>query len=544
MVATHKKGAALVDPTAGTCGVLDFLQTALPRKALQHLYEEESRGQFVCRAVLQQLPEPAQQIVLRMQCTGGSFSLQGIRVWTTATTKQLEHMLKEMQRWGIVAKLDSGGGSSKDQDDSGVVVSLTPSFAAGLRASLCSLDASPWQPLAPVQLAALEQEAGLRSGTAGAVTPEDLERHTQEQWDAVLHKLVGTAAPKKQPPPSVIAFLSQTGLMRPDPDYKGGKGDPDDAPLVITEKGYDFMLQDNHEQVWHFVLQYVRSLEKHELGEILRKEALLFLISLSFARVGGAYLASSLNKNCRTMMKDLSHFGLIYTRKIGKATLFYPTRVAHQLVGTPSSSNSTAAAMTVWSTTNKTLEVALADPYPENSSHLAIIVQTNFQLCAYTTSELHLSMLSLFCDDTKIRRLPNVCFMYITRDSVQSAFHRGIRARQILRFLEKHTHPKLREMALQQQTTGATSTPVPANVVDQIWLWDREMARVKFQRVYQHQLRMGLPEFHAVHQYALEKGCLAWSSERRQQLFLDYRYLERIQAFVRQWRAQAVSRPA
>ncbi len=55
------------------------------------------------------------------------------------------------------------------------------------------------------------------------------------------------------------------------------------------------------------------------------------------------------------------------------------------------------------------------------TSRLAIIVQTNFQICAYTKSELHVSMLGLFCDETQYRRLPNVCF----RDSVKSAFQLG-----------------------------------------------------------------------------------------------------------------------
>ena len=52
----------------------------------------------------------------------------------------------------------------------------------------------------------------------------------------------------------------------------------------------------------------------------------------------------------------------------------------------------------MWSWSSKALESALAHPRPHDSSHLAIIVQTNFQLCTYTTSELHVSMLGLFCD--------------------------------------------------------------------------------------------------------------------------------------------------
>jgi Transcription factor Tfb2 len=121
-------------------------------------------------------------------------------------------------------------------------------------------------------------------------------------------------------------------------------------------------------------------------------------------------LASSPNKNSRDMIKHFSHFGLIYARKIGKVTLFYSTRAAMHLAGTTSRDSNTSRSQTstVWSLSNKAVEAALADPRPKESSHLAIIVQTNFQLCAYTTSELHVSMLGLFCQVSTIRRMPNV----------------------------------------------------------------------------------------------------------------------------------------
>lgn len=229
------------------------------------------------------------------------------------------------------------------------------------------------------------------------------------------------------------------------------------------------------------------------------------------------------------MVKDLALFGLLYTRKIGKSTLFYPTRVAMQLVGVQADNTTDAAA--VWSLSSKALESALAHPTPHDSSHLAIICQTNFQLCAYTTSELHVSMLGLFCEVQTIRRLPNVVFMTISRDSVKSAFSLGIQARQILRFLEKHSHPKLR----------ASGSPVPGNVVDQIWLWDRELSRVTFNQVYQHQCLMP-GEYRAVQQHARDSGAHAWSSDRRQQLLIRYNHVEKVQHFAQQWRAQEAAR--
>lgn len=545
-------------------GVLDFLQRSVSAVELRRLYVDESRGRFVCRAVVQALSPAAQQMVLRLACTGGSFPLAGVQLWTRVTAntttaikkpgKQEEMttaaavtmtLLQELYKWAILSELpDSSSGGD-------ATVSLTPDFYKALQESLCKLDASPWVAIPPSQLQALEREAataaaeekGSSSTTSSRsilMTPEDLERYTQAQWDAVLHFLVGTVG-KQEPPPAVVHFLLETGLMQPDPEYTG---DEEDAPLVITQAGYEFMLQDHHQQVWHFVVQYLKSLETHPKSTELRKEALLLLICLSFARVGEAYhLSSSFNKDGRLMVKHLTLFGLLYTRKVGKQTIFYPTRVAMQLVAPDEESSGGGGGGSGshhWSLSTKALEAALAHPTPHDSSHLAIIVQTNFQLCAYTTSELHVSMLGLFCDVGTIRRLPNIVYMSITRDSVKAAFQLGIQARQILRFLEKHAHPKLRVLNT-NAVAGRQDGAVPSNVVDQIWLWDRERKRVKFCQVYQHECLLA-GEFQAVQTYAMDKGYHQWSSEQRQQLLLDYRAVERVQNFARRWRAKAVAR--
>ncbi len=278
--------------------------------------------------------------------------------------------------------------------------------------------------------------------------------------------------------------------------------------------------------MWHFVRNYLQSLQSYEKREELQQEALLFLICLSFCHVGEGYPASCLSKHSRNLMRDLTYFGLLYVRKIGKQSIFYPTRVAVQMVGHEEDESSSA----LWTLSSKALEAALAHPKPHDSSHLGIIVQTNFQLCAYTTSELHVSMLGLFCDVETIRRLPNIVFMCITRDSVKSAFNLGIQARQILRFLEKHAHPKLR----------TSESAIPGNVVDQIWLWDRERHRVQWMEVYHHQCK--LPgEFQAVLKFTRKTHCLAWSSESRNQILIAYSEVEQVQDFVRQWRVKAAA---
>ena len=192
-----------------------------------------------------------------------------------------------------------------------------------------------------------------------------------------------------------------------------------------------------------------------------------------------------------------------------------------------SASESTSlAALSSSAAATRVLENALEAPIP-SKNHIAIIVQTNFQVCAYTTSSLHVSMLGLFCDVTTFRRLPNVIFYRITRDSVKGAFKLGIEARQILRFLKMHAHPRLR--------TGDQPL-IPGNVEDQIILWDRERSRVRMEEVYSLQCQNG-KEFDAVRQYAQDHDAFGWGSELKLRIMVNYDKGEQIYAFVRRWRS-------
>ena len=78
-----------------------------------------------------------------------------------------------------------------------------------------------------------------------------LEQHAREKWDAVLHFMVrvvnvGSMMAKvgstalAEPPASVIQILLKTELMQTSENKN---------TLHITDKGYDFMLKDIHEQV-------------------------------------------------------------------------------------------------------------------------------------------------------------------------------------------------------------------------------------------------------------------------------------------------------
>jgi len=138
-------------------------------------------------------------------------------------------------------------------------------------------------------------------------------------------------------------------------------------------------------------------------------------------------------------------------------------------------------------------------------SQLSVIVETNYQLVAYTFSSLHVEMLRIFAD---VRcRLPNVVIGFITRASIRRAMATGITAKTILSFLKSHTHPAVR---------ARKGRLVPENVEAQIELWHQERARVKFEEVMMIDLtRLTEDDYEDVRRYAENLAVVCWASRRR-----------------------------
>ena len=147
---------------------MDYLQSSLPREELLDLYQDESRGKYVCRAVLQRLPQASQQVVVRLSCCGGTFPKNLVHIWVS---KYCQRFLNELAAWSIIVDAEAD------------TVTLTPEFYRGLKDSLQSLDSSPWKALTTDQMAFLEQEASKLAEKGDIsfpyMTSDDLERYTQ-----------------------------------------------------------------------------------------------------------------------------------------------------------------------------------------------------------------------------------------------------------------------------------------------------------------------------------------------------------------------------
>ncbi|KAJ3134534.1 RNA polymerase II transcription factor B 52 kDa subunit [Physocladia obscura] len=297
------------------------------------------------------------------------------------------------------------------------------------------------------------------------VTIEYLDSYAKDAWEAVLHYLVGTPSNKK--PSAVMALMEHSGLMA------AGSGSKE---LRITNKGFQFLLQDVNEQLGSLELGQDYSITS--LTDTQRQMLGIFPASL---------FETYLKKNC-FCSEDLKHLGLVYQRK-SKSSRFYPTRLATSLTSGAAVSGETG-----------------------ESGY--IIVETNFKVYAYTNSPLQIAVLSLFV--SLKARFANMVIGVLTRDSVREAFNNGISASQITQFLANHAHSEMKKV-------------LPNTVVDQIRLWESERKRAVAHASHLYS------DFGRIQDYLevlSELGYVLWNSDEKKLIIVSPEGHVRVREFL------------
>lgn len=264
--------------------------------------------------------------------------------------------------------------------------------------------------------------------------------------------------------------------------------------------GLEFFLETKSHQLWTFLLHYLEAFISNDtshlsLGLGLQK-ALAFLFQCALAPIGQRCTFESLDPwlTQAGLLAELHDIGLIYYDALRAS--FYPTELCGQLL-TGSHSHSSSLA---------------------RHDYGYLFLETNFKVYAYTSNPLIISILALF---VSLRtRFPNFICGTLTRDSVLRAFSRGIKASQIVHFLEEHVHPYMckfnaariepvlptdkliRQFSTMAAGQGSSSSSsytssggggvptlrthkkrsnniLPVTLVDQIYLWESEKNRVK-----------------------------------------------------------------
>uniref|UniRef100_H2Y8H1 General transcription factor IIH subunit 4 n=1 Tax=Ciona savignyi TaxID=51511 RepID=H2Y8H1_CIOSA len=289
-----------------------------------------------------------------------------------------------------------------------------------------------------------------------AKNTESLSNYADERWEAVLLHMVGSDN-KSTISQDLKELMLQAGLMKQ--EHGTGK--------VITAKGFQFLLLDNATQVWYFVREYLDWIRGRGMNLV---QILRFIFELSFSTLGTDLPTDERDEHVLTCLQHFREMGIIMQRK-RKSRRFYPTHLAVDLVNKANKPVSTVV-----------------------NKHGFIVAETNFRVCAYTESDLHYSILSLFCEMEY--RFPNMCVLRLTRESVQRAVVNGITADQILHYIKANAHAEMLK-----------DDPILApTVADQIRLWAMERDRLTYRDGVLYNQFLAQKDFEVLRNYA-QWGC-------------------------------------
>ncbi|PNH67055.1 hypothetical protein VD0002_g2538 [Verticillium dahliae] len=323
------------------------------------------------------------------------------------------------------------------------------------------------------------------------ITIESIEKHARQKWDAILHYIVNSVTPgfvdSGGPKNSVKELLLAGQLVK----RQGGS-------TTITQAGFTFLLQEENAQVWTLLLLWLDATDQQTAKHT---DMLSFLFQLSILELDEVYDTEALSKERQDMLPSLMDFGLVYI----------PSHKPFQYFVTPQ-----ARALTNVSTATRTLTDgmnALSQPQggPGDQTN-GIIVETNYRVYAYTTSQLQIAVLSLFCHLSV--KFPGMVSGRLTRQSVRQAIDFGITADQIISYLAAHAHEQMHRQA------AADGKPVlPPTVVDQIRLWQLENERMKTTSGFLFRDFDDDAEYRDIARFADEIGVLAWRNDRKRMFF-------------------------
>jgi len=443
---------------------------------------------------------------------------------------------------------------------------LNPAYGRGLRAAMAGLTPPPF--------GLSGANGGAKGGGVfddgggghGPLMPVDaLVDYARRRWEGILHFLVALAGRNPAPPSqTIVASLIRARVLE-----EAGDG------ATISSAGFQFLLKSGPAQLWVLLRDVMahagggaagRAADRRRGGGgggavdpdapdpeeptsvngapppgEAQRELVALLFALAATVPGRAYPVAALGAAQRDFLPTLAELGVVLVPgeadepppPRGGEGLFYPTPVGVSLVGSAAAAstggggdgggedNPVAGAPDGTASARPAAEALLSTT---STGALAIVVENNYRVYAYTTSPFQMALLGLF---VHIRyRLPNVAVGTLTRTRVADALANGITAGQIIRFLNAHAHPRMR------------GGRVPANVADQVALWAAEKERVRTAPAVLLTGFAGVAGWTAVASFAADLGAKLWEDREGLRLAVDEDAYGEVKAFIREQRIE------
>ena len=439
--------------------IFDYL-ASLSEIEIGRLY---SNCVWSCRSVFQSLPPLAKQYVMRLLCTE-------LRVTREALAEWVDPSFATMHRAAVAQLLRS---SFLLEDVDAGTLRLNPDVQRTLQRALAGGLESPWR-------------GKDKKGAGHVVSPAVLARDARQQWERVLFFMV-------RPPGDARGFREERAAMQHVIELLYGAEllrDGGDEGDLLTQSGFEFVLLERSLQLWILTRQRIEGLQA--TARVPADSVLGFLFRLGSCEVGHACRVKKLDEHERQLLPAFAELGLLVRRE----KYFYPTPLASVLVFGDAAAGGGGPGLAEGAGGSGGGE--------ESEPELGLVVETNFKVYAFTTSELHAHLLRFFVEVEY--RLPNLVVGEITRESAQNAFRSGITAERIIHFLNTHAHERVQ----------GRSPLTPDNVTDQLRLWAKENNRFRSRDAVLYSNFDSLPEFEAARRHASDLHALLWSSTESQ----------------------------
>lgn len=253
-----------------------------------------------------------------------------------------------------------------------------------------------------------------------------------------------------------------------------------DVNQQITNKGFEFLLLSHKDQLWLLIVNSIRHYSRNKSDEL---RLFNILLEILMKRDSGPY-------SCGEYLPwflFLNSLGIIFiTERRDDSIVFH-----------------------VYNT------VLLGSSFQSNSlSKKFIILETNFKVYAYTSKPYEKSVLSLFSRTTCT--FPNLIKAYFNEESLQTAFDKGITAKQIIKYLQEY------------------SEGVPSNLENQINIWEQKQHRIRMREGYLYHDFIHLSDFNQVLKFLETRGTLIYKDERKRVIVGEEKTHEEVKEYIRQ----------
>jgi transcription initiation factor TFIIH subunit 4 len=466
-------------PTPDSVGFLDDLYGAGTKQSA-------TEQALSCKAIFESLGSVAQQYVMRLLWLGNkdiNARDLGDYVYPERVNDHLD-AVEELIRHRVLVKSPKERGRN--------LVFLNSFFAESFKFALTS-------PLNPMEeTRASEKVAGIGH--------EAIEKRCAGRWNVLLDVLIHPENMSSSSRTDVTAtgFFRRLGLIA---HVDGG------AKEEITAAGYEYLLKPKALQIWSFVYERLEHLAQQNLPDAAA-EVISLLFKLAYCQYGKWYTDRDMTGPQKHLLTEFAELGIVFREKGGS---FFPTNMAISMLY---ESSATAAS-------SQGRQQRKAD-LQEGDTELQLVTETTFQVTAYLDSDLHFEMIQLFMDIEL--RMPGMTMGRITRGKAMSAFKKNITAVQIIAFLMMYAHP----------STLTSDFPVPANVCDQIKLWENETFRIKDEAAVVYDMpdifgEFSLDAYNKVVAEAELHAALVWKSDAQQMVAVKEASRGHFQTIMEGW---------